>query len=183
VATPIPEDIKREVDKSITTFKPLAGGITWVKASNLHFTLRFLGDIPLDSVARLREKLTAALTDTGPFTIDLAGLGCFPDLRRPRVIWIGASGEIEKMKALAETVERVCRECGFGNADKPFAPHLTIGRIKKAGDLGRLTAALNTAAFRSEPFTVDLIVVFKSVLTPAGPIYTPLEKIKLSCNR
>ncbi len=180
MAVPIPDDIKREVDRLITTFKPLAGGITWVKASNIHFTLRFLGDIPRNSVARLGERLTTALADISRLTIDLAGLGCFPDQRRPRVIWIGASGEIEKMRVLAETVEKVCRETGFGNTDKPFAPHLTIGRIKKAGDLGRLMAALNTAVFRSEPFSVDHIVVYKSVLMPAGPIYTPLEKIKLS---
>ncbi len=151
-----------------------------MKAANLHFTLRFLGDIPAESIGPLRDQLAVSTEKFGAFTICLSGLGGFPDLRRPRVIWIGADGELEKMNALAEKTEQGCHQAGFGSTDKPFSPHLTIGRVKKPMDLRNLTAALQSISFRSERFLVDHLVVYKSVLTPAGPIYTPLEKVRIT---
>jgi len=179
IAAPLPGNLKRDVDKLIVELKPLASGVTWVKAENLHFTLRFLGDIEADSVPRLRQALESGVKGFSPININLAGLGCFPNMHRPRVIWVAASGETEKMKELAGTVEAACKLAGFGPADKPFAPHLTIGRVKFPGGLAPLLEKLEGAHFETEQFVVDRIVIYKSDLTPRGPIYTSLGEVGL----
>jgi RNA 2',3'-cyclic 3'-phosphodiesterase len=179
IAIPLPDKLKQDVDKLIVGFKPLADGISWVRAANLHFTLRFLGDIESDSVPDLKQSIESQLAGFGQFKICLSGLGCFPDLNRPRVVWVAAAGDIEKMKELAGKVESACRQADFGSADKPFAPHLTIGRVKFPSGLEKLIGNLKTAKFETDSFTVEKIIIFKSDLTPRGPIYNALGEISL----
>jgi 2'-5' RNA ligase len=179
VAVPLPENLKRDVDKLIVTLKPLADGITWVKAANLHFTLRFLGDIETSAVPLLKDKLAAGLVGTSAHAIRLQGLGCFPNMKRPRVIWLGASGATQRMQEMAQKVEAACYDAGFGSADKPFAPHLTIGRVKFPDGLERLLEKLGTLQFATEEFAIDKVVIYKSDLSPRGPIYSAMGEVGL----
>jgi RNA 2',3'-cyclic 3'-phosphodiesterase len=180
VAVPLPENLKRDVDKLIVSLKPLAEGTTWVKATNLHFTLRFLGDIEASSIPMLKEKIATQIAELSSFAIRLAGLGCFPNIKRPRVIWLGATGEVEQMQFMAQKVEASCIEAGFGPGDKPFAPHLTIGRVKFPSGLDELMKKLNSTVFETDEFAVEKIVIYKSNLTPRGPIYTTMGEVKLN---
>jgi RNA 2',3'-cyclic 3'-phosphodiesterase len=180
IAIPLPDKLKQDVDKLIVGFKPLADGISWVRAANLHFTLRFLGDIESDSVSVLRQSIESQLTGFNQFKIGLSGLGCFPNLNRPRVIWVAAAGDIEKMKELAGRVETACRQADFGLADKPFAPHLTIGRAKFPSGLEKFTGNLKMTRFETDPFIVEKVIIYKSDLTPRGPIYTAMGEIAIA---
>jgi 2'-5' RNA ligase len=180
IAVPLPEKLKLEVDKLIVGLKPLGSGITWVRAANLHFTLRFLGDIDSDSIPTLKQAVESQLSGLASFNICLAGLGCFPNMNRPRVVWVAAATDIDKMKELAARVENACRESGYGQADKPFAPHLTIGRIKLPSGLDRLMESLKTTKFQTEQFSVDKVIIYKSDLTPRGPIYTAMGEVGLT---
>jgi RNA 2',3'-cyclic 3'-phosphodiesterase len=179
IAVPIPEKLKLDVDKLIVGFKPLASGISWVRAANLHFTLRFLGDIDSNSISSLKQAVESQMTGITQFNICLSGLGCFPNLNRPRVVWVSADGDTDKMTELANRVENACRECGYGQADKPFAPHLTIGRVKFPSGSDKLVESLKTTRFKTDQFSVDKVVIYKSDLTPRGPIYTSMGEIGL----
>lgn len=179
IAVPLPDRLKQDVDRLIVGFKPLASGISWVKAANLHFTLRFLGDIDSSSIPVLKKAVESQIGNFSRFDINLSGLGCFPNMNRPRVVWVAAGGDIEIMKRLASGVEEACRQSGYGPADKPFAPHLTIGRVKFPSGTERLTESLKTTRFETESFSVDKVVIYKSDLTPRGPIYTSMGEIML----
>jgi 2'-5' RNA ligase len=179
VAVDMPQEIKMELDSLVSKFRDVAPDIRWVKAANLHLTLRFLGDIPKDTIADLAAKLENNLSGFGPFEISLAGIGGFPNLKRARVVWIGGGQGSDKLYELAPRVEKACRDSGFGPADKPFSSHLTIGRVKFPKVHERLISLLESTNFESPLFTVDEVVVFKSDLLPAGPRYTRLEAVRL----
>jgi len=179
IAFAIPAELKRDADKLIISLNNLSESVRWVQAANLHFTLRFLGDIEQAIVPALEQKLRASLGDLQAIPLKLAGLGCFPNIKRPRVVWIGAAGDLEKLKELAKRVESACIDTGLGQGDKPFSAHLTIGRIKYPQGLEKLIARLAEERFESAEFMVDEVVIYKSDLSPRGPTYTALAKVKL----
>jgi 2'-5' RNA ligase len=117
IAVDLPKEIKMEIDKMIAGFRQTNTGIRWVKAANLHLTLRFLGNIPEESVPSLAESIRGNVEGLKPFDMSLSGLGGFPNLRRPRVIWVGTGSGTEKLKALAAGVEKATVESGFGKGD------------------------------------------------------------------
>jgi len=180
IAIELPARLKQETDKLIVKLKSENSEIRWVRAANLHFTLRFLGDIEQDQVPLLADRIKANLAELKPIPLKLSGLGCFPNMRRPRVIWLGGDGDLENLKKLAFQVESACRDCGFGKADKPFSAHLTIGRIKNPHGLESFIDHISKIKFESDEFEVGDVVIFKSDLSPRGPTYTALAKLSLS---
>jgi 2'-5' RNA ligase len=179
VAVDVPQQIKMELDKLIGELRPLAPDIRWVKAANLHLTLRFLGDIPVSSVKGLAAEIAANVAEFGSFDLSLSGIGGFPNLHKPRVIWLGGGDGQKPLYDLAARVEKACDDCGFGKADKPFSSHLTIGRVKFPHGNERLVSHIETLKFVSPIFPVEEVVIFKSDLMPSGPRYTRLESIRL----
>jgi 2'-5' RNA ligase len=113
------------------------------------------------------------------FDLSLAGIGGFPNLKRPRVIWTGAEIGKDKLRDLAAGVETACVESEFGNSDKRFSPHLTIGRVKNPAGISGILEKIGKSSFKSEPFVVFEVIIYKSDLSPAGPRYTSLAKIQL----
>ncbi len=176
----IPQELKQEVDRLIVKLKSDAPEIRWVRAANLHFTLRFLGDVEESDIPGLTELVNKHTENQTAFKIRLSGLGCFPNMKRPRVVWLGADGETDNFKQTAYKVESACREAGFGKGDKPFSPHLTIGRIKNSRGLEDFIKTLPDVKFTSEEFEVDHLVVFRSDLSPRGPRYTSLARVYLA---
>lgn len=179
IAVEMPQNIKMELDKLITSFRGGGSGIRWVRAENMHITLRFLGDIEQDAVPGLAENIKSKTDSFGRFDLALSGLGGFPNLRRPRVIWVGAGSGEDKLRDLAAKVEAACGESRFGKADKPFNSHLTIGRVKFSRGLDDILGKIEKTPFETAPFEVSAVTIFKSDLSPAGPKYTPLEIIRL----
>jgi len=179
IAVDLPQDIKMEVDRFTSAFRSQAREIRWVNAQNLHLTLRFLGDIPEGSVPGLAENIKNNVDGFGVFDLSLSGVGGFPNLKRPRVIWTGAEIGKDKLRDLAAGVETACIESDFGKGDKPFSPHLTIGRVKNPGGLSGVLEKIGKTSFKTEPFVVYEVTIFKSDLSPAGPKYTSLVKIQL----
>ncbi len=168
-----------DIDRLTSGFRGDGSGIRWVKAANVHLTLRFLGDIPQESVPRLAASLREKLSGFGSFDVALSGMGGFPDLRRPRVIWIGTGEGTEWLSLLAEKVESSCIESGFGKGDKKFSSHLTLGRVKFPKGLESLLDKIGHTEFRSPKFAVGEVLVVKSDLSSAGPKYTKLESVLL----
>jgi len=179
IAIELPAQLKQAADKLIVKLKAENSEIRWVRAANLHFTLRFLGEIEQNQVAQLADGIKNNLKDLQPFPLKLSGLGCFPNLKRPRVIWLGGDGDLETLNNLAFQIESACRVNGFGKADKPFSAHLTIGRINDPHGLESFINRLSSVSFTSDEFEVHEVVVFKSDLSPRGPTYTALAKVEL----
>jgi 2'-5' RNA ligase len=148
IAVDLPQDIKMEVDGLTSTFRSQGRGIKWVNAENLHITLRFLGDIEEDSVSGLAENIKNNVDGFGVFDLSLAGIGGFPNLKRPRVIWTGAEIGKDKLRDLAAGVETACVESEFGNSDKRFSPHLTIGRVKNPAGIGGILEKIGKTPFK-----------------------------------
>ena len=151
--------------------------VRWVQPRNIHLTLKFYGEVKPEKVAALQESLTQAVLGRAPLTLALNGLGLFPNAVRPRVVWVGLSGQLEALGALQTAVEQGAAGLGFPPEARAFAPHLTLGRVTenlRPPDWPRLGAALRALTFAPQTFTVEQVALIRSELKPAGSVYTRL---------
>ena len=155
------------------------GAVRWIPAENLHLTLKFLGNVEEAQVASIRSVLREALAGAVAVPVTAAGLGVFPDARRPRVLWVGLAGR--ELARLAGRVEGALEPLGFENAATAFRPHATIGRWRRpelrGKDLREELARWRDREFGT--FRIDEVTLFRSVLQPAGAVYTALEVFPL----
>jgi 2'-5' RNA ligase len=162
----------------ISRFKTQGLPVKWVGANNLHITLKFLGEVPMEAKNRIEPLLKEIADNTPPFSAKLQGIGCFPNARRPRVIWIGVEQGSGNFELLARTIEESLSNCGFAR-EKRFHSHLTIGRVRNSCNIDRILKEM----FISEPFDVNEFVIFKSTLTPQGAIYKALNNYPFKAKR
>ncbi|MBN1933429.1 MAG: RNA 2',3'-cyclic phosphodiesterase [Anaerolineae bacterium] len=152
------------------------GLVRWVQPQGIHLTLKFLGDTPTNQVAAIGEALQAACAPHGPFTLSVGGLGCFPDLKRPRVVWIGVDEPGGHLKRLQQSIERMVAPLGFPTEGRPFSPHLTLGRVKegRADELRALGEYVARARVQASEVRATSVSLIRSDLLPGGAVYTPL---------
>jgi 2'-5' RNA ligase len=155
-------------------------GIRWTRAANLHLTLRFLGDaVAAATIPALATALDKIGNTTEPFPLLAQGTGAFPDLTRPRIIWIGLRSD--RLIRLAERVEAAARECGFPPDDRPFVPHLTIGRVRDRRRWGGLRDAIAAGAQRDFGHSpIDSMVLYRSILGRESPTYEAIAQFPFS---
>ena len=147
--------------------------ISWVHPQNIHLTLRFLGDIQQSEVASIKEAVYATAAQYAPITLITRGVGVFPGIRQPRVLWAGIQGK--QLFQLQETLSKQLARIGFPFEKRQFKGHLTIGRIKTGVDARLLVQALAAeGGFASMPFRADKIILYKSDLKPTGAVYTAM---------
>jgi 2'-5' RNA ligase len=189
VALPLPAEVQ---ERAAAVVERLRSGedVRWTAASNFHLTLKFLGPVARSSVPGLVAALGEAAAGAAPFSITLEGLGAFPSLARPQVIWIGVTQGESACAALAARVEAACRSAGFAPEAQPFRAHLTLGRARGGrADAGRRPGA---AAWRqiaerlraAEPVDLgstpaDRFHLVRSELLPGGPVYTIISSFQL----
>ena len=161
-----------------------ANFIRWVAPANIHLTLKFLGNVETDRLPALTRTVREACASYSPFTLSLHTLGAFPNLTRPNVVWVGLRGEIETAARLAEKIDAGCAALGYAREARPFAPHLTLGRVKKDARADELRSVGELIAnFKAElrgEIRVARVSVMKSELKPSGSVYTRLEEIRLA---
>ena len=146
-----------------------------VPKEQMHLTLKFLGDQDEKKVDKLCSSLKDELSCAGPFVITVEGVGAFPDMRHPKVIWLGVK-EPDYLIGLAEKVDSVVKGMKLKADDKRFSPHITVGRMTGRADLKDFFARYEKTSFCS--ITCDHIDVMKSVLTPKGAIHSVIERIE-----
>jgi len=145
-------------------------GVSWVKRENLHYTVRFMGELGESGLARVTQAARGAVVGTRRFEGALGAAGAFPDPRRARVLWLGLSEGAEALTAVAHAVEQALRRHGFERADRAFTSHLTIGRVRVL-DQDWSERLAGVSAEPSPRFAVDRVSVVQSTLSPKGSIY------------
>ena len=179
VAVDVTEEVRARVLRIQRELALTGAYLKLVEPENLHFTLRFMGEIPRQSVdAAIRElgKLSARR-----FRIRIAGMGVFPDLSRPRVVWLGVAEGREAMAELARAVEELVGRYAAHREDREFTPHLTLARVKGPGNLDKLVEFVRRMAnVEVGEMEVSEVKLKQSTLTPRGPIYRDLYVVRLA---
>lgn len=158
-------------------------GVKAVEPENLHFTLRFLGDVTHEQKDGLLDVLKEATIDVRPFDVQICGTGTFPDGNKPKVVWVGCTPEAhDPLRQLADAVDGFADEVGLGPRDKPFVPHLTLARVKRPEsrsmeEVVHIVRGAKDAEFGS--CRVDKVALVESRLTDQGPVYTDIAEVPL----
>jgi len=159
------------------------GFVKWVDPGGIHVTLKFLGNIPAGQVAEITGAIGEATQGISPFHLEISGLGAFPSVRQPRVLWVGVGGETDKLSRLQQNVDSALAALGFAREERPFAPHLTLARVREgtSGPERRsFSELLGSATFENKyPVEVEAVKLMRSELTRAGAIYSSLSVVRL----
>lgn len=183
IALPLGREAENCLGRIIDDLRPYGEAVKWVAPQNIHLTVRFLGDTEEQRVPKVQELLDKVSSEHNIVETSIGRLGAFPNLRRPRVLWAGINGNVEMLEKLARQVELGVRKLHFEEESKGFKPHLTLGRIRRPQELERLIARMESFTMDPLPIRLDRIVLFKSTLTPKGPIYERLHEAMLGQER
>lgn len=180
LAIELPEAIRRKIEEVQKDLKLSHADVRWVSPEKIHLTLKFFGSIDESRIDPIVKSIGGPTQTSSPFSLAVRGMGAFPHLKNPRVIWMGLVGEKEILPSFQRELEKELRKIGFESEDRPFHPHLTLGRMKS--NQGRDELIGRMEKYREEQFgdfQVEKVVLFKSDLRPSGPIYTPLKELRL----
>ncbi len=156
--------------------------VRWVPVKNIHITLKFLGDVSESNLDVLKKIISGEAAAHSSFEISVRGLGAFPSTKRPRVIWVGVQAPAE-LAALQRAIEHETAKLGYPREDRPFSPHLTIGRVSRnanTNDLQRIgSVVMEAKPGYVEAAKVEEVYLYRSDLQPSGALYTPLFSANL----
>lgn len=153
-------------------------GVRWVDPNGIHLTLKFLGNIDAGLVEQVLDSMQQSARNSAPFSLELSGLGVFPDRRPPRVLWAGVGGDLDALGSLQRELEGILGTQGFQREERGFNPHLTIGRVRNgvSRDQGQriVDAVASIHLEPTAPWRVDALHLMRSTLTPQGAVYDSL---------
>jgi 2'-5' RNA ligase len=180
LAIDLPESIKKVMVDYLQDLRQVPSSVKWVSPRQTHLTLKFFGSISMETVGKISQTLQKVISEYPRFNLGLKGIGAFPNLFRPRVIWTGLTGDKARLAALHQIIEEALASLGIPKEERPFHPHLTLGRNKLNQINEPLYQKLNGWGEKeTDSFPVEELVLFKSDLTPTGPVYTKLENFPL----
>lgn len=158
--------------------------VRWVRPEGIHLTLKFLGDIPASQVDAVTDAMYGIAVGPKPFRLELSSLGAFPNLNKARVLWCGIGGEMEQLSALQERTERALEPLGYRRENRPFAPHLTLGRVRESArppDPAMLQQALDACVPGPlDQWLVDEVCLMRTTPLPGGSQYDVVATAKLT---
>jgi 2'-5' RNA ligase len=185
IAIELPGEILRlmkQVQAQLQAAAP-SGSVRWARVEGIHLTLKFLGQVPASQLDTITGAMAAAARTVAPFTLTLGGADCFPNLKHPRVVWIGVSEPTGRLNSLQRAVESAISPLGYPSEERGFQPHLTLGRATRDAsphDLRRLGEVVAAAEIGTlGQVAVSEIALIKSDLKPTGAEYTTLQRAHL----
>ncbi|NMC38938.1 MAG: RNA 2',3'-cyclic phosphodiesterase [Bacteroidales bacterium] len=173
-----------ELQRMTANLKAVLGNenIKWADIRNIHVTLAFLGDTEEKKIRSLAGVIKEKCAGFGDFEFTISGTGVFRNFRDPRVIWAGINPQ-EELIRLGELIVDALRQEDFDLDDKPFRPHITLGRIKNIRDIQNLKKVLAKYSYAElQTVSVKEVILFESILKQAGPVYKPLANFPLKLN-
>jgi len=180
IAIELPEEIKAEIAALQNDLRRARAEVSWTKPENIHLTLKFLGEVEEQLLAQVERACVEAAQTAAPFSLSLSGTGAFPGAKQPRVLWVGLTGGIEEARRLQSQLDERLSSIGFEKEERPFRPHLTIGRVKSPKGIPGLISRAEAYRLPALTFIARELVVIRSQLHPAGARYTPLVRAPLS---
>ncbi|MCB9444755.1 MAG: RNA 2',3'-cyclic phosphodiesterase [Ardenticatenaceae bacterium] len=171
IAIALPEDVRAVLgqvnDRLAAQVPPRA--VRWVKPELMHVTLRFLGDTAVSLIPTIAAELDRAAAQQPKFQLTVKGLGCFPNRKRPRVIWAGLQGDVAQADALAAAINAFLSPMGWEVEERPFQPHLTLGRVNDSRKVQQIDWGMR---IEEKVVAVTAVHLIESQLRPSGPVYT-----------
>ncbi|MCP4726283.1 MAG: RNA 2',3'-cyclic phosphodiesterase [bacterium] len=174
ISISIPDDIRERIAEFQLSMSDRITGIKWVKPENIHITLKFIGERKEELVYRIIEDVINRPAAIAKFDMDLSGTGVFPNIKRPRIYWIGINKGKTELSGLAEDIENLLEPLGIEKEKRPFKPHITIGRFRRDSVVSGLKEFTGSEVFDRCCFHVDRIHLMKSILKPSGAEYSSL---------
>ncbi len=175
IAVEIDQSNKQELSTLISHLKKSDADVKWANENQMHLTLKFLGTVDETKLQKISDILKRIANDFSAFNIQFSKIGAFPNINRPRVIWMGISKGSNHLKLLNNKIESEFEKIGFGKEKREYNAHLTFGRVKSSKNIPGLKKIIDetTIQFHDE-IRIDKIILFQSTLRPKGAIYTPL---------
>jgi len=184
IAIELPDEIKDGLKHLQAQLKSgRQTSVKWVDPYSIHLTLKFLGSVDVDKITPITAAMEEAVLGVSPFRLEVKDLGVFPNLRRVQVVWVGVSGEVDKLAHLQQRLESNLAGLGFAPEGRRFTPHLTLARLRDRASLdereglGQLIAGTKFEPVYS--FQVEAINLMRSQLTREGAIYSRISLVKL----
>ncbi len=180
LAIELTESIRNRIREVQEDLRGSKADVRWVTPGHIHLTLKFFGNIEELQIESIIKAIAGPVSATSPMSLLIRGVGAFPSLKNPRVIWVGVKDDRNVLTPFQNRLERELERVGFQPENRPFQPHLTLGRMRSNRGKSELVTAMEK--HREEEFgnlEVEKVILFKSDLTPNGPIYTPLREIGL----
>ncbi|MBI2849737.1 MAG: RNA 2',3'-cyclic phosphodiesterase [Chloroflexi bacterium] len=182
IAIELPNEIKEKLSQFEARLKSTEmPWVKWVDPNSIHLTLKFLGNIDADKVGEITEAIEESARGIPPFSLEAREAGVFPDLRRPRVAWVGLGGETDKLLELQQHLESNLEILGFTPEGRDFTPHLTVARLDRAtpDERQKFGQLIARSSFEAVNINVEAISLMRSQLTRAGAIYSRLSSVAL----
>ena len=183
IAIELPKEIQDTLADLQEQLKTSGADVKWVQPQNIHLTLKFLGERDDKKVEKIKQTIDEVAKEKKSFFLSLSTLGAFPKVDYPRVIWVGVDKGDNEAKAIALDLEKRIAKIGIPKEERPFSSHITLGRVRSSLNLKQLAQGLknqeNVFTAKNLEFEVSQITLFKSTLTPKGPIYEALKEASL----
>lgn len=184
IAVEPPPPVRQRLAQIQSEMKKVAGrsaeDVRWVGPENLHVTLQFLGAVPEERVEAVKDAIAAVASRAAPLELEVRGAGAFPHGRKPRVLWAGLAGDVASLSALATAIGSALAPLGFPPEDRPFSPHVTLGRSRDPRGAPRLAAAIAaTADSAGSSWRVSELELVESHLSPKGSRYETIARAPL----
>lgn len=179
IALDFPLSILDSIEQQTKRLRQTLGNevIRWVLTHNLHLTLKFLGNVPVSHLEFLNQMLVQATDSITQFDLQIGGVGSFPNSNRPRVLWVGIHAPAA-LSNLQKAIEEGAKRLGYEKEERPFSPHLTLGRVRQGldgKDLQKIRNALSSIQLGKIGIArVDSVHIYKSDLNSEGSVYTKL---------
>jgi len=184
IAITLNPDIREALKKIQSDLRKTGADVKWVKPENIHLTLKFLGDTPVEKLPEIIKILQSAAHNTPSFPCSLTHLNAFPKPEHPQIVWIGIEQGKDEVTRLAQTLEDHLKRLGFPKEKKGFDAHVTLGRVRSG--LNRFTLSKEIKQYRlgqELQQNVDYLIFYKSTLTSQGPIHEVIETVGFNACR
>jgi len=184
IAIEVPPELKARLEELQRELRRTDADVKWVRPEGIHLTLKFLGSILREDIEKISMAIGPVISGFEPFEIRLFGMGSFPTSRNPRVIWVGVDRGKEEVSSLQRAIEDKMAKLSFPSENRPFSPHLTLGRVRSGRGKLMLSQAIEAnKEVEVGTFWARKVFLYQSELKPSGAVYTKLKELGMKENQ